>query len=98
MTAVLSHLLWTAASPDCRSRPLRPCPGSHCPLPPLQAAILAIGTSQQRAFIGPGSKPATETNMTVTLSADHRVYDGALAARVLQAFKTQVENPSRLLM
>ena len=31
--------------------------------------------------------------MTVTLSADHRVLDGALAARWLQAFSRIVENP-----
>jgi pyruvate dehydrogenase E2 component (dihydrolipoamide acetyltransferase) len=36
---------------------------------------------------------AVGTIMTVTLSADHRVLDGALAARWLAAFVTRVENP-----
>ena len=36
--------------------------------------------------------------MTVTLSCDHRVVDGAVAAQWLQAFKTYVENPVGLML
>ena len=63
-----------------------------------QAAILAIGTSQQRALIMPCGGPGFETYMTVTLSADHRVYDGELASRLLEVFKGRIENPSKLLI
>jgi len=65
---------------------------------PPQAAILAIGTSQQRALIMPCGGPGFETYMTVTLSADHRVYDGELASRLLEVFKGRIENPSKLLI
>ncbi len=36
--------------------------------------------------------------MNVTLSADHRVVDGAVGAQWLQAFKGYIENPLRLLL
>jgi pyruvate dehydrogenase E2 component (dihydrolipoamide acetyltransferase) len=36
--------------------------------------------------------------MTVTLSADHRVLDGALAAEWLAAFKKRIESPMSLLV
>ena len=38
------------------------------------------------------------TVMTVTLSADHRVVDGAVAARWMQAFVRRVENPILLAL
>jgi pyruvate dehydrogenase E2 component (dihydrolipoamide acetyltransferase) len=38
------------------------------------------------------------TVMTVTLSADHRVLDGALAAEWLAAFKKRIETPMSLLV
>lgn len=64
---------------------------------PPQAAILAVGTTQQRVVMS-GGKLAAETFMTVSLSADHRVYDGELAAALLNAFKGKIENPSRMLL
>ena len=45
---------------------------------PPQAAVLAIGA-------------ATDNRMTVTLSADHRLIDGADAARFLQSFANHLE-------
>jgi pyruvate dehydrogenase E2 component (dihydrolipoamide acetyltransferase) len=36
--------------------------------------------------------------MTVTLSCDHRVIDGATGARFLQAFKTFIEDPAAMLL
>ncbi len=36
--------------------------------------------------------------MTVTLSCDHRVVDGALGAELLAAFKAIVESPARILI
>ena len=41
---------------------------------------------------------AVGTVMTVTLSADHRVVDGALGAQWLQAFKTRIEHPLTILI
>ncbi len=84
----------------CRQPPL--CSSSYPSSPPLppfkfQAAILAVGTTQQRVVMS-GGKLAAETFMTVSLSADHRVYDGELAAALLNAFKGKIENPSRMLL
>lgn len=64
---------------------------------PPQAAILAVGATQQKTVLV-GGKPTAQSVMTVTLSADHRVYDGELAHLLLQAFKARIENPSRLLL
>ena len=38
------------------------------------------------------------SQMTVTLSCDHRVVDGALGAELLAAFKALIENPVRMLV
>ena len=57
---------------------------------PPQAAILAVGCTTDGAG---GSKV-----MTVTLSCDHRVIDGAVGAMWLQEFKKAIENPAALLM
>jgi pyruvate dehydrogenase E2 component (dihydrolipoamide acetyltransferase) len=44
-----------------------------------------------------GDARAIATVMTVTLTCDHRVVDGAVGARFLQAFKTFVEDPVTML-
>jgi pyruvate dehydrogenase E2 component (dihydrolipoamide acetyltransferase) len=59
---------------------------------PPQAGILAVGAARAAPVVVDGVL-AVGTIMTVTLSADHRVLDGALAARWLAAFVTRVENP-----
>ena len=41
---------------------------------------------------------AIETQMTATLSVDHRVIDGALGAELLQAFKDLIEDPLAMLV
>ncbi len=64
---------------------------------PPHAAILAVGAGEQRAIVRDG-KVEIATVMTVTMSCDHRVIDGATGARYLQAFKTFVEDPAAMLL
>jgi pyruvate dehydrogenase E2 component (dihydrolipoamide acetyltransferase) len=65
---------------------------------PPQAAILAVGGAQQQVVMGPGKQPESVSYMTVTLSADHRVFDGEMATRLLGAFKGYIENPLKMAM
>jgi pyruvate dehydrogenase E2 component (dihydrolipoamide acetyltransferase) len=64
---------------------------------PPEAAILAVGSSRQVPVVVDGQL-AVGTRMKVTISADHRVTDGAEAARFMQAFKKMLEEPMRLLL
>lgn len=64
---------------------------------PPHSGILAVGAATQRPVVVDGEL-AVATVMTVTLSADHRVLDGALAARWLAAFKERIEKPLGLLL
>ena len=64
---------------------------------PPDAAILAVGSAKQVPVVIDGEL-AIGTRMKVTISADHRVTDGAEAALFLQKLKTLLENPLRLLL
>ena len=64
---------------------------------PPQAAILAVAAGEQRPVVKDGQL-AIATVMTVTLSVDHRVIDGALAAEFVAAFKQVVEDPLSLML
>ena len=64
---------------------------------PPQGAILAVGAGEQRPVVVDGTL-AVATVMTVTLSADHRVVDGAVGARWLQSFKGFIEHPVTMLL
>jgi pyruvate dehydrogenase E2 component (dihydrolipoamide acetyltransferase) len=64
---------------------------------PPQSAILAVGAGEQRAIARDG-KVEVATVMTVTMSCDHRVIDGATGARFLQAFKQYIEEPASMLL
>ena len=64
---------------------------------PPQAGILAVGAGQKRAVVKNGEL-VVATVMTVTISVDHRVIDGALAATWLKAFKGIVEDPLSLML
>lgn len=66
-------------------------------LNPPQSGILAVGAATQRAIVVDGEL-RVGTVMTVTLSADHRVVDGALGAQWLQAFRTRIEQPLSILL
>jgi pyruvate dehydrogenase E2 component (dihydrolipoamide acetyltransferase) len=60
---------------------------------PPQCAILAVGRVAPRA-VPEGEEIAVRPMMTMTLSADHRIVDGAVAARYLQEVKRLLENPA----
>ena len=66
-------------------------------LNPPQAGILAVGAAKQQPVIVDGEL-AVGTVMTVTLSADHRVIDGAIAAEWMAAFVRRIENPVSALL
>jgi pyruvate dehydrogenase E2 component (dihydrolipoamide acetyltransferase) len=59
---------------------------------PPQCAILAVGQVAPRV-VAHGEGIAVRSMMTMSLSADHRVVDGAIAARFLQEVKRLLENP-----
>jgi pyruvate dehydrogenase E2 component (dihydrolipoamide acetyltransferase) len=65
---------------------------------PPQSTMLAVGAGQRRPVEGPNGSVAFATLMTVTLSCDHRVVDGALGAQLLAAFKAVIENPIALFL
>lgn len=64
---------------------------------PPQGAILAIGAGEQRVVAHNG-QAAVRTQMTVTLSCDHRVIDGALGATFLKELKRLVQTPSLMML
>jgi pyruvate dehydrogenase E2 component (dihydrolipoamide acetyltransferase) len=64
---------------------------------PPQASILAVGAGEQRAVVQDGAL-AIATIMTATLSIDHRAVDGALGAKVLEAFKGYIEEPLAMML
>jgi pyruvate dehydrogenase E2 component (dihydrolipoamide acetyltransferase) len=64
---------------------------------PPQGMILSVGAGEERPVITDGVL-AKATVMTVTLTCDHRVVDGANGARWLSAFKGFIEDPMTMLM
>ncbi len=64
---------------------------------PPQACILAVGAGEKRPVVEE-DRIVVRTLMTVTLSTDHRVVDGALGAEFLQAFKALIEDPMGMLV
>lgn len=64
---------------------------------PPHSGILAVGTAR-RAPVVVDDELTVGSVMTVTLSADHRVLDGALAAQWLAAFVARIENPVSILV
>lgn len=65
---------------------------------PPHSGILAVGAAEKRPVVGADGELTTATVMTVTLSADHRVLDGALAAQWLAAFTDRIQHPLSLLV
>jgi pyruvate dehydrogenase E2 component (dihydrolipoamide acetyltransferase) len=64
---------------------------------PPQGCILAVGAGEERV-VSKNGQFATATVMTVTLSCDHRVVDGAVGAEFLAAFKRYIETPVMMLV
>ena len=65
---------------------------------PPQGAILAVGAGEKRPVVQADGSLGVATMMTVTLSCDHRVVDGAVGAQWLQAFKSRIEKPLSMLV
>jgi pyruvate dehydrogenase E2 component (dihydrolipoamide acetyltransferase) len=66
-------------------------------LNPPQSGILAVSAAKQQPVVDDGQL-AVGTVMSVTLSADHRVIDGAVAAEWMAAFVRRIENPVSVLL
>lgn len=64
---------------------------------PPQSSILAVGRAEKKP-IAKDDAVKIATMMSATLSADHRVIDGALGAELLTAFKTYIEDPVTMLV
>ena len=63
---------------------------------PPEAGILAIGTSEDKLVVVDG-EPVVRQRVRVTMSCDHRIIDGAVGAKFLQALRRLVENPLMLV-
>lgn len=64
---------------------------------PPHGAILAVGAGVKKPTVGKDGEMAVATVMSVTLSVDHRVIDGALGANLLNAIKDNLEAPMTML-
>ncbi len=64
---------------------------------PPHAGILAVGTGLKKPVVGEDGELTVATVMSVTMSVDHRVIDGALGAQLLQAIVENLENPMVML-
>jgi len=64
---------------------------------PPQSTIFAIGSGGERAIVKDGAVGIANV-MNVTISADHRAVDGALAAELARTFKGFIENPVSMLV
>ena len=70
---------------------------SYAIVNPPQAGILGLGAAEPRPVVRDGSI-VVATMMTCSLSADHRVLDGATGARFLSAFKVLIERPVTMML
>ena len=65
---------------------------------PPQGAILAVGAGKKRPIVGADGTLSVATVMSVTMSVDHRVIDGALGAELLNAIVNNLEHPLSMLV
>jgi len=71
--------------------------GLYAIVNPPQSCILGVGAGEERPAVVEGQL-GIATMMTCTLSADHRVVDGAVAARLLSGIKRRIENPLDMVL
>ncbi|HEX5281652.1 MAG TPA: pyruvate dehydrogenase complex dihydrolipoamide acetyltransferase [Micropepsaceae bacterium] len=64
---------------------------------PPHSAILAVGAAEERAVVRDGKITAASV-MSITMSCDHRVIDGAMGARFLQTLRAYLEEPAAMLL
>ncbi|MCT2538536.1 pyruvate dehydrogenase complex dihydrolipoamide acetyltransferase [Sedimentimonas flavescens] len=64
---------------------------------PPHGAILAVGTGVKKPIVNAAGEIEVATMMSMTLSVDHRVIDGALGAQLLSAIVENLENPVAML-
>ena len=64
---------------------------------PPHGSILAVGAGVKKPVVKEDGTVGVATVMSVTLSVDHRVIDGALGAQFLDAIKSNLENPIGML-
>ncbi len=60
---------------------------------PPGSAILAVGQAKKEPVVNEDEEIVIQTNMTLTLSADHRVIDGAVGAQFMRDLRDMMENP-----
>lgn len=65
---------------------------------PPESMILAVGGAEQHFYVGETGTPDLGTKLSVCLSCDHRVVDGAVGAKWLSKFKSLLENPIELTL
>jgi pyruvate dehydrogenase E2 component (dihydrolipoamide acetyltransferase) len=65
---------------------------------PPQSSIVAVGAAQRRPVETEDGRVRFESQMTLTLSCDHRVIDGAIGAQMLAALKGYLEQPVTMLV
>ena len=65
---------------------------------PPQASILAVGSSVKRPLIAENGDIYIGHTMSITLSADHRVIDGAVGANFVASITEYLSNPLRLIL
>jgi pyruvate dehydrogenase E2 component (dihydrolipoamide acetyltransferase) len=65
---------------------------------PPHAGILAVGAARKKPVVSDDHAVGVATVMTVTLSGDHRVLDGALGAQWLGALKHRIEHPLSIVV
>ena len=65
---------------------------------PPHGAILAIGAGKKKPVVEANGRLGVATVMSVTMSVDHRVIDGALGAQLLEKIVQNLENPLSMLI
>ena len=65
---------------------------------PPETGILAVGRVRKQFVVGENDEPIVRPIMAITLSADHRLIDGAIAAHFLDDLRTALEQPDTMIL